>query len=1316
MKSPLKINNDIISNKWTQTIRRNNMNKINLNNNLLSLPIINKNLCFSDKKQKSFEGFKVKEDKKSRNKIEPKISNNNILNIKYLSLNRKKSKDNIFSLLKKIKSEDNNIKSQNNIINDDLFNDSFYKKNLILLNKYQNKIKINNISKKSAISFNNIFQSPKKLNTILINEPNSSYETINVDIKNLKRFENINSPFVKTENNKNEENKNQLIIHNIFFKWIMNNLNRSYSSKRNEINNSYDLSMNLLNKDNKNKIKNANIKKIKSANLSEKTIKFKNKFNIIEDNNNLYEKEINSKLLDSFDSIKIINKDNIDTRYMNINTFQNLLNTLSRNTNLKKNYVDKYTNTTNYTNINNKVKNETEKEEIILLSKFLVKFYNNKIKNNKNVTNYFEEIKLDNNNKNGENKFGKPFLLKNKKINNEIKEKEIEHIITDYKTNKSEKIDHRLNISILNNNIMFKENCINNKNKIFNYKNKIPINNKICLTSAKKIKQDDKDNDKKHYNIILIKSPEEIIKEKKTIFGNFNLFKKNINNDYLNLINQNKNNIIFNLKNSKSLKSYFNPYKKTSSGNSDKFILNHHSPYEDNIDNNKINNDIINKSNINTNNSNNFEAGNNNNNNHKSINDILNEDIETEKNFIPSNEYYIKRNNNNNEMIIYDKNGIISTKEYNNNINFNNNMKDYIQNNNDPELIYYNNDKYGNEDIVGTNINYNEINENDNNENDENNVGNNIEISRRRNLKIKNRIYQNIKIDNNLTPYENNEIKDEFEENYYEDLNEDKNNIIKNYKKFNGNADYNDDNNNYNIMEGNNNKLNHRMKKLYFNTINPNEKIIPGNKNKKSVFISPQISSKRRSIKNNFNFKNSEEKEKGILYNPKHVLSENDMINSSSLEKIPKDLDLERILLNKKSKKKSTRKKTKKIKNISNEEEEEEEESETDSEPEFIEVRKKKKKNLKTFRPKNLNNNIDNLLSKNIDLYSRNSLNDQDKQKLIIYSLKLRELSNIDENMKTDELIQMEKDIKQQYNEIISKYIMKKQLKNLIKKNDNKINKKRLKILYEANNEEENDTEIELKIKRKKEKIKEKNNNNYVKTKIEDSEEEIIKEENEVIEKKEEEEKIKLIYDNSYLFNKDQKDEDQNNNNITIKKEVLDILNNNQKNSDNKNNLNKNLKFDNNKTKLNQRNKNINNSIITNNKIINSKRESKIDLKNTIKTKKKKKPREKYKLTDFNDILENKEEDIEDTKEKILENKIKMFYDKIQRFKKNGESFNYIEFIKSDEMVNERKISRLTNFSENINNNLKDKNKQSQSKYKLNFLSPIQFKSKIVEL
>jgi hypothetical protein len=261
MKSPLKINNDIIGNKWTQTIRRNNMNKINLNNNLLSLPIINKNLCFSDKKQKSFEGFKVKEDKKSRNKIEQKNSNNNILNIKYLSLNRKKSKDNIFSLLKKIKSEDNNIKSQNNIINDDLFNDSFYKKNLILLNKYQNKIKINNISKKSAISFNNIFQSPKKLNTILINEPNSSYETINVDIKNIKRVENINSPFVKTENNKNEENKNQLIIHNIFFKWIMNNLNRSYSSKRNETNNSYDLSMNLLNKDNKNKIKDANKKK-----------------------------------------------------------------------------------------------------------------------------------------------------------------------------------------------------------------------------------------------------------------------------------------------------------------------------------------------------------------------------------------------------------------------------------------------------------------------------------------------------------------------------------------------------------------------------------------------------------------------------------------------------------------------------------------------------------------------------------------------------------------------------------------------------------------------------------------------------------------------------------------------------------------------------------------------------------------------------------------------------------------------------------------------------------------------------------------------
>lgn len=92
-----------------------------------------------------------------------------------------------------------------------------------------------------------------------------------------------------------------------------------------------------------------------------------------------------------------------------------------------------------------------------------------------------------------------------------------------------------------------------------------------------------------------------------------------------------------------------------------------------------------------------------------------------------------------------------------------------------------------------------------------------------------------------------------------------------------------------------------------------------------------------------------------------------------------------------------------------------------------------------------------------------------------MYSTKLRKLAELDESQKTEELIRMEKEIKEKYREILGKYLMKQKYKDLTKKNDvKKINKKRLKILYEQTNEddeEETEVEMQLKIKERKKKV-----------------------------------------------------------------------------------------------------------------------------------------------------------------------------------------------------------------------------------------------------
>ena len=325
------------------------------------------------------------------------------------------------------------------------------------------------------------------------------------------------------------------------------------------------------------------------------------------------------------------------------------------------------------------------------------------------------------------------------------------------------------------------------------------------------------------------------------------------------------------------------------------------------------------------------------------------------------------------------------------------------------------------------------------------------------------------------------------------------------------------------------------------------------------------------------------------------------------------------------------------------------------------------------------------------------SLTKEDMDKLILYSTKLRELSELkDKNIDKEQLeqiIQQIKEIKQKYNLIMNKYLMKQKYNNLIKnqKPNFKHNRKSLKILYEGNNYNEVDSTQIKKKSKKKEKIL------HIRTKIEDSEDEEDEKEN-TEEEKENEDNKKLIYDNSYLFNKDKNKKEKT---ILIKKEVLDIINSNQNlNSNNNDNNMKNKSSENDFINLfHSRNKNYLRNITTRNKF-----------KSIRHHKPRKKPTDINKPALFTDAIEEKIEKIneeENDKDKLLEKKLERFFNEIKRMKENGVYIDNIDFL-INENKNKEYMTRLNEFSDNINNLLfKDK----RNKSKLNFLSPIQFKT-----
>ena len=234
---------------------------------------------------------------------------------------------------------------------------------------------------------------------------------------------------------------------------------------------------------------------------------------------------------------------------------------------------------------------------------------------------------------------------------------------------------------------------------------------------------------------------------------------------------------------------------------------------------------------------------------------------------------------------------------------------------------------------------------------------------------------------------------------------------------------------------------------------------------------------------------------------------------------------------------------------------------------------------------------------------------------------------------------------------------------------------KNRKILYEEIKENENEIEWVLKIKEEPEIEDE----NYKNINMEDN-----KDNNETKKEK------KLIYDNSYLFNKK-----ENNKNIVIKKEVLDLLqteNNPEIKIENEN------KFEY-KPDLSKRK-----NLFKKSRIIKYVRKIKIN----------KKPIDKIKLSLFSYIKEDIKEEIkekfeteEDRKERLFYEKMALFFHAIEKLKKSNEDFDNYDFLKHKEIVKDDKINRLINFSENINS-FRTKDKPYKSKF--NFLTPIKFK------
>ena len=736
--------------------------RINMNNNTFKeynlLPIISKHGIFFDTNnlnkinKKPLEGFKPKEDNKIRNKIRIK-NNNKPLSVKYLSLHEdnKQFDKYIKSILKKNKYNFNIPNNRYDSNKDDFFQNNHNLKNkLNILNKYLNKtyekekkdfkkyyneneeflneILANEIITKTSSNFieeenykntNRLYihfsPNPKEINmNPLMNvDSTKSYDALN-NIKSNRLYSNDRKycPNLKTEKIKKKIKTNidkDLIVHNVFFEWVVDNvilkienkdIFKNYNSfnkngtlmyKNNiksilneeiknlskylfrdesNLNRSYDSLISSLRpiSDYVNKIKNSSKKnkKIKSADLA-KTNDHKinlgdNVFDNSDDYNNNdddfnIEQNILNKLID-----KIINNNKSDAndlkysdnKIKNLNVFIANKKSNSKNkifddkdiSNINKssniNNSIYIVNKQSYNSFSSEIKEEpnepkSEKKNSLNLrnntNKFVLpKIINNSILRNKYIKNFL--INYYSRNFNNFNDIYKKYVsnslnadkstrnITEQNIQNSIKkedklpiipkinmerknsekiintdninDKTIEYRNEQNQTNEdyfefnnndknSINLNQKLNVNYLDQNVIFEKeaqffykNRMNGKNILLN-KNKNSYSNKII------------GNNKNGYSVVLISSPEKVVKEDDKIndskYKNKNKNKTFIKNkelieeDGFNIINNNES--IIN-------KSLISSYNENIENNIHNIINNNNNAIKDNK-NNKLN-------------------------------------------------------------------------------------------------------------------------------------------------------------------------------------------------------------------------------------------------------------------------------------------------------------------------------------------------------------------------------------------------------------------------------------------------------------------------------------------------------------------------------------------------------------------------------------------------------------------------------------------------------------------------------------------------------------------------------------------------------
>ena len=343
-------------------------------------------------------------------------------------------------------------------------------------------------------------------------------------------------------------------------------------------------------------------------------------------------------------------------------------------------------------------------------------------------------------------------------------------------------------------------------------------------------------------------------------------------------------------------------------------------------------------------------------------------------------------------------------------------------------------------------------------------------------------------------------------------------------------------------------------------------------------------------------------------------------------------------------------------------------------------------------------------------------LNEQEK--LIYYALKIQKLKEEKDN--NEDAIYEVKELKEKYKLIISKYILDQKQKNLTKKNHKKLRKflrSKIKVRYDELLPDEILEEISSPRKKKQNELIKKyssysddeensdnesesgeNNNN-----ANDSDEKLYKKKSR-LKFSNDSQKKPLIYDNSYLFKHKKKD-------ILIRDEIYKILNNEYNKYDEKENKNE------------EEESESSSSYESHIKDYKSRFSKKNYLsKSSLRTKKKKKNKKMVNRTSVLDKMSldytngeikdksdiNKEKNDDEDENQHLENRLKYFFANIQRLK-NTKDENTIENLMKELGVYDSEKGRnkvLSNFYELIDS-FRYTNKLSKSKF--SFLPPIKF-------